>query len=700
LFDKAMILIPSVDLVWDSSASGVERTDQESYQKALVGAGFCVNRIPAPNLENRFLNRPGILVMPAPSAKKARSGDLPAILRSVEEGTILITDTPTPLSDALGIKAQRKLTTNSTTFHLVPDLKLRWQDKPAIFFIVSPGEGKILYRDQNSGNPIAAQIPRGKGKVIFFSAMFDPHSGYGLSRYPHLGRILLDLGISPPFSRSAVDAYFDAGYHEDQDIEELAQKWEAWGIRAIHANAWDMYSNPPFDYGRLVQASHRHGILVYAWLQWPYVGQGFWDKHPEWREKNALLRDAKIDFLYLMNFQNPGCRGKALGDLQDLLARVDFDGVDLAEFSIAGGVDESLEGPASPRNFVGLNDNARAEFKAKSGVDPIELFNKRSSHFWKKSPQLLADFYAYRREATRDLTATILQQLSTFNRQIGNRLDLLMTIIDNTLHPEFDKLLALDLPETIRNTNRFGFSLQIEDPTDEWAKLPDRYLGLGKRYSRLLNNSPFSIDINFEDCHPVGQVGFPTTVPIGSEMHWLWRCAAEAAARVCFYAESQIDKIDWETMPQVMAAGSEIQAVDSGWEISTSHTVSVKMREEFPVALDGQPWPCRNGSRIMIPAGKHRLTILPSHENRNTAQVTVLSTTGELIRCRDARVDLEVVMKSDRRCLTRFKGPYRSVLVDGKEVQPVVGGADNWYVLTGSGQHTITVRAGVVRETR
>jgi len=601
-------------------------------------------------------------------------------------------DTPSPLSDALGIRTQGSVSVQRAYFCPGPDPILRWNDAPKVSPVIAPEGALALYRDRSSGGALAVRYRRGRGTVIFFSAMFDPHSGYGLSRHPHLAKILRDQGISPPFSRTAVDAYFDAGYHFGDDLENLAAKWESWGIQAIHANIWDMYRTPPFDYRRLVEAAHRHGILVYAWLQWPYVGQGFWTDHPEWREKDAAGGDAHISFLYLMNFQNPDCLRKALADLQDLLVRVDFDGIDLAEFSIAGGVDQSLEGPSHPRNFVGLNDNARAEFEAIKGIDPLELFSRESPHYWKKSPQLLNDLYSYRRDATRKLTQTVLEQLSSFNSRIGNRLDLLMTIIDNTLHPEFDQLLALDLPETIRNTRRFGFRLQVEDPTEEWAKPPDRHLTMGSRYAALLGDRGFSIDINFEDCHPVDQVGYPTTIPIGSEMHWLWRYAAAAAARVCFYAESQIKDLDWETMPAAMAAGSGIRADDNGWEIDAPHTAFLRMSGRIPVELDGSPWPCRKDAQVMIPAGRHRLTILHSTSDNPDAGITLISTTGELVRCRGSSAGLDIVVQSYRRCLTRVKGKLGSVSIDGNEAHATQGGDGIWCLFTTPGRHAILAR--------
>ncbi len=690
--DRDAILIPQIHLLWDDSAEGRYRTDQESYQKALEGAGFQVKRIPPSALIEASVPRTTVLVIPAPAAAKLRSHDLSVILRYVEQGGILITDTPTPVSKAFHIRTGRGRTTSAAYFHGAPQLKLRWNDAPLAGRIDPPPDSTVLYRSERGSQPLAVQFRYGRGTVVFFSTLFDPLSGYGYGRYPHLAKVLLDLGVSPPFARSSVDAYFDPGYHVGEDIEALAGKWEAWGIQSVHAAVWYMYDRPPFDYRRLVDAAHRHGILVYAWLMWPYVGRGFWDLHPEWREKNALLEDAHISFLYLMNLENPDCRASAMADLQTLLRDVEFDGVDLAEFSIAGGVDQSLEGPSHPEHVVGLNDDARAGFKAKTGVDPLELFDRRSPHFWKASPSLLRDFYSYRRDTTRALTEEVLYRLSTFNRDVGNRLDLVMTVIDSTLHPEFEQLLALDLPATIRNTGRFGFLLQVEDSADEWAKPPDRYLALAKRYEPLLQGRPYSIDINFEDCHPEDQVGFPTTVPIGSEMHWLWHFAAAAAPRICFYAESQISDIDWQTMPAAMGAGATITAADRGWEVSAPHTTYITMQTRRPVALDGRRWPCGGDMRVLIPGGRHTLTLLPPEEDPGTAGVSVLSTTGELVDCRATDVELETTVECNRRCITLFKGSYHFVTVDGMQARP--GGADggNWYVITGSGRHTILVR--------
>ena len=64
----------------------------------------------------------------------------------------------------------------------------------------------------------------------------------------------------------------------------------------------------------LIEACHRNGILVYAWLELPHVSEKFWDDHPEWREKTALLQDAQLDWRKLMNLTNRDCfRGRFAG---------------------------------------------------------------------------------------------------------------------------------------------------------------------------------------------------------------------------------------------------------------------------------------------------------------------------------------------------------------------------------------------------
>ena len=95
----------------------------------------------------------------------------------------------------------------------------------------------------------------------------------------------------------------------------------------------------------------RHTI-VYCWLEPPMVSQKFWNKYPKWREKTAVLKDAKVSWRYLMNFADENCRKKAFSEIESLLMSYDWDGVNVAELYF-----ESPGGPAYPENFTPMNDN-------------------------------------------------------------------------------------------------------------------------------------------------------------------------------------------------------------------------------------------------------------------------------------------------------------------------------------------------------
>src|SRR4029077_12012006 len=137
--------------------------------------------------------------------------------------------------------------------------------------------------------------------------------------------------------------------------------WRKAGITALHVGAWHFYE--PSAEGdaylaRLIEACHREGILVYAWLGLPHVSEVFWDEHPEWREKTAVLQDAQLDWRKLMNLTNRDCSQAVSQGVKTLVERFDWDGVNLAELYF-----ESLEGAANPARFTPMNDDVRKLFR-------------------------------------------------------------------------------------------------------------------------------------------------------------------------------------------------------------------------------------------------------------------------------------------------------------------------------------------------
>ena len=85
----------------------------------------------------------------------------------------------------------------------------------------------------------------------------------------------------PPFRSERLWAFFDSSYRSRVDLDYFAARWRAAGIAALHVAAWHYWERDPQsdEYLRqLIDACHRHGIAVYAWLELPHVSEKFWDR--------------------------------------------------------------------------------------------------------------------------------------------------------------------------------------------------------------------------------------------------------------------------------------------------------------------------------------------------------------------------------------------------------------------------------------
>ncbi|MBI3472984.1 MAG: hypothetical protein HY013_16630 [Candidatus Solibacter usitatus] len=157
--------------------------------------------------------------------------------------------------------------------------------------------------------PVMAGYRRGAGAVLWVAA--GPGT-QGYERFPYLLHALHDLGLEAPFRSNRLWAFFDSSYRMRVDPDYFAARWRASGIAALHVAAWHFFE-PDGERDRylsaLIDACHRHGVLVYAWLELPHVSDKFWNDHPEWREKTALLQDAHLDWRRLMNLTNATVSG-------------------------------------------------------------------------------------------------------------------------------------------------------------------------------------------------------------------------------------------------------------------------------------------------------------------------------------------------------------------------------------------------------
>jgi hypothetical protein len=652
-------------------AAGKDSLDQLSLRSIVKSMGLGDDYIHTENIARWTPQEGTVLVIPHASAARMSRREARKILGFIEKGMVIITDGMSPLARLLGVRHGRSEYVDRVADLLRPELGILWsgdQLVPWISQFPEPGS-TIVYTDARKGHPLGIILRRGSGACLYLAPLVDPLTDKGYSRFPTLPSVIIEgLGCRPLLSRRAAHAYFDPGYRVGRTAEELARMWRAWGITAIHVAAWYASGNPSFDYAGLIKALHGNGILVYAWLEWPYVGKGFWDSHPAWRQKNALLQDAHLDFLYLMDLQNPACMAEALKELGDLLA-LDWDGVDVAEFTLTGAGKEALEGPARREYFTGFTESGRREFSHEHGFDPLELFDERSTHYWKADSSALKTFYMYRRDVNSRTERALFNDIRNTDREKKRSRELILTIVDNMLHPEFDDLLGVDIDTTVALVKQLGLTLEVEDPYTEWSKPPDRYTALRAHYLRSLPVDQFMIDVNVVPLDEDRKAGFSTAQATGTEFLQLWHYASGSGGRVCFYCESSVYERDWKLLPFAMAWSGSVAADSDTYSVDVPYTVVLRPgRGARGVALDGEPWPATGDSEITVPAGKHRVRT-GMHEQKGMRLVTL---TGELTGARWTGDTLCVSYSSTGRCALVFDRTPGTIILDAKPFTPAL----------------------------
>ncbi len=422
------------------------------------------------------------------------------------------------------------------------------------------------------------------------------------------------------------------------------------GIAAIHVGAWDYFeSTPEADHflRGLIEACHDQGILVYAWLELPHVSTEFWNSHPAWREKTASLRDAAVDWRLLMNLANPECRSAVAEGIRQMLARFDWDGVNLAELYFDG-----VEGIRRPADLTPMNPDVRREVRNSYGFDPLTLFAGRS-----RDRRRLHQFLDYRVDLAARLQEWWIDELESTRAENPN-LDLVLTHVDDRFDTTMREAVGADAARLLKLLDRHELTFVIEDPATVWHLGPKRYATIAEKYRPLTpRQDRLGVDINVVER---GQVTWPTRMQTGAELAELIHVAAESFRTVMFYYTGSISSVDAPLLPVAAAVVTRCEPSGDGLLIESPSGVGV--RWPGPVTLDGKPWPVRDSARVWLPPGRH--LIRPSAE-----RTPVLATDfNGTLRGAEVNSDgIEISYASDSRAFVRLDRRPVRLLVDGQE---------------------------------
>jgi hypothetical protein len=596
-------------------------------------------------------------------------GELPASdLQRVERGGALILEGESAAAEMLGFKPRRdRFRAGSLEDLHQPKLRIVWERALELPVFDLPPGAKVYAKDRWSKAPLVAGVRHGQGAVVWL-ATSPGERGY--ERYPYLLHALGDLGVRPPFRSQRLWAFFDYSYRTRVDLDYMAERWVDSGVAALHVAAWHFYDrNPERDayLKRLLAACHERGILVYAWLELPHVSEQFWDAHPEWREKTAVLQDAQLDWRKLMNLQNRDCFRAVAAGVASLIEQFDWDGVNLAELYF-----ESLEGVANPARFTPMNGDVRQRYQAEFGADPLDLVKA-------KLPQV-EQFLSFRADLAHEMQEEWLAEAGKL-RERKPHLDVVLTHVDDRFDENMRAAIGADASRVTPLLERRAFTLLVEDPATLWHLGPDRYSELAKRYAELTpRRDRLAIDLNIVDRY---QDVYPTKQQTGIELFDLVHTAAAAFDRVALYFEKSVAGTDRSWLAAAAASPGKVERRAGKLAVASRHAIGVHWAGG--ALVNGRRWPVRDGEFLSLPSGAHVI-----ESAGEEAGLHVRRFSADL---RSARIEagaVELSYESGTRAFAVLSEPPSRVEVDGEPVEPEMHGAAT--IALPRGQHVVTIR--------
>ena len=588
----------------------------------------------------------------------------------LEGGAFLVLEGQSPLAEQLGFRS------GQTVIHLGsvrdvhrPELPIIWEKPLELTAIEVPKGAQIFARERWTGTPVEAGLRQGKGAILWIAA---PAGARGYERFPYLLQALCELGFEPSFRAGGLWAFFDSAYRSRVDLDYFAARWRAAGIAALQVAAWHFQEREAGQdeyLEKLIAACHREGILVYAWFELPHVSDKFWDDHPEWREKTAVLQDAQLDWRKLMNLNDRACFRAAADGVRKVVERFDWDGINLAELYF-----ESLEGISNPSRFTPMNDTVRARFHQARGFDPLELFGTRKDDASRRA------FLDFRRELAREMQSKWIGEMEAIRTHKPD-LDLVLTHVDDRFDTGMRDAIGADVERVMPLVDSHKMTLLIEDPATVWNLGPQRYSNIAERYRPLTpHHERLAIDINIVERY---QDVYPTKQQTGVELFELVHSAAQNFQRVALYFENSLLPTDLPLLPVSAAVGARLEK--KGDTLILETPVSVGLAWQGAATVDGKPWPVSDGHTLWLPAGRHRI------EPANTVSpIRLLRLNGELdgVTALGAKGFRFSYHSTSRAFAVLDRIPAR-VQIDGATETPSMAGACT--LRLPRGQHSVTL---------
>ncbi|MBF4694620.1 stalk domain-containing protein [Fusibacter ferrireducens] len=669
----------------------IKANEESSYQKMFTDFGMLVEVIHEEDLSTLELSDVDILIITQSVADHC----IPeaSIVKAVGSGMQLIVERHQSLGRQLGVDfGTDTKQIDGLIDKMHPTVNIFWDEKVTIPMITNK-DLSVHCLSSDKSTPVVVSGQYQKGSFVYSTVgAYVNETDYQYYRIPFMMQIVsktfaLDFSIK----RDQMIVYMDWGYYYDQDPEQLAQQFKKAGISEVHLSAWYEIDKTKTFYDKFINACNGQGILVYAWFEFPMVTEQFWHDHPEWREKTGTLEDAHVSWRYLMAMENPACMDAIKAYVKDYLGAFNWDGVDIAELYF-----ESPDGFKFPETFTPLSDDVRSAFKAKTGVDPIELFDASSPYHHSKSDNAIkTQFLQYRRDLVTALNEEIISSVKLLKKG-GLPYSIYVTQIESIKDSKMYDNIGVDANAFIKLQNKYDFFYIVEDPFTLWALGPARYSEISKHYKGKMNSDKDVLfDINIVERSRVAYENlYPTAKQTGLELYDLIAHAMSLSDRVCLYAAHTLYDHDYEMLPYVMAHKSQVEKVNSG-HIKTQSENTFKYLGDMKhkeVLIDGQVSPFVNSDFILIPSGTHDVEFKVIPAETFEKNMRILDFNGEIKRFKSTADKIELEYQEKRNGLITINFVPTEILLDDVQTSlEVLYNGESFTVKAPLGKHKLTL---------
>lgn len=663
--------VPRPVILENPSAEGALQNEILSFEWIFKMIGIEAHKMDVEKF-SEIPSRFNLLVIPSASSLNLNSNQVELIMEALRDGDVsVITSGFSNLSDELGIeKTEKQMRVRSIVDNYYPNVEINWPKGQIVNIFESPGDSYFIYQDKDTQKPLVVSASVGNGQYIFLGPMFDSATEKGITRFPYfLSHVFNTFHFFPLVRGAGAEVYFNPAERMDIDVEKLVKYWRRSGVKIIHAAGWQVFPEWTYDYKRLIRNAHGHGMLVYVWLEPPYVNDKFWKDHPEWREKNALGEDIVVEvWRKPMALGDPEVLHGAIQEWKSLLHSYNWDGVTINRV----GFEAERK---SPQDYTPFYPSVRERFQDKYGFDPVSLFAPSSEFYWKKDPESFNQFENFRNRLAFDCVKALLEMLEDVEYSQKSDLEIILS------YDEGRKNSGIKLEELKDLKAKFGFKLQLIPEKNKWS-FPDK-----------------EFDLIQLSVSPSGKTSFipqaPTSYPTGLAFYNQIHKFIHHHQRFTLFSENSLYEVDTMMLPFVFASQSSEKWTDKGLVLRSPHSGEILFSNETleHVWIDGNPAGSFYKNHLIVPVGEHLLTPQKESAQRFQSETRIIHFSGDLLKSEAVRKGIKLDYRADKRTVLVLNEKPRRIqgIHEWAEINPEKS-SQGWTILLPRGEHSVSIK--------